>query len=319
MIISLIANVAAALRSPLSALRPERDAERRPRKAESGKRTIPSVEVLEDRCLLSSTTTIPLPTQIPLVIALPDVLAATSPKGNPTVVFLGDSISYQYAYGTGAPVWNSVMAPLGMANYGVSGQTTQSLLFQMAQGQLIGINPSVVVLDIGGNDLLQGDSPLATAAGVLADVAAIHQYLPDSQVLVLGVFPGKQSPTDPYRTERQQTNQLVSQMLAGDSHATYLDLGPIFLQPDGTISTGTMFDYIHPTQQGYVNLTNVLLPIIEQAVLPSSSPIPTLPGIPDISSISSIALASLIPTNNAALPTMSITPVSTTSPLPMTP
>ena len=269
------------------------------------------MEALEDRCLPSVATPIPSPAEVPLLIAVSDALEATAPKGNPSVVFLGDSISYQYAYGSGASVWNAYMAPWGMANYGISGQTTQSLLFQLTQGQLVGINPAVVVLDIGGNDLFAGNSPLATAAGTVTDVATIHQFLPQSQVLVLGILPGKQFPDDPYRTEGAQTNQLVSQMLAGDTHATFLNLGSIFLQPDGTISTSMMFDYVHPSEQGYLDLTNVLLPIIEQALFSAPSTIPAT---------SNFSLVSLSPLNLGLLTASVLSPMSpSSSPLPQTP
>ncbi|HTU92786.1 MAG TPA: GDSL-type esterase/lipase family protein [Gemmataceae bacterium] len=314
MITSLLTSAVAALGSPLTVLRRDRDAKRRQRNEESEKRTIPSVEVLEDRCLLSAAI-MPTQAEIPFLITLSDALEATAPKGNPTVVFLGDSISYQYAYGTGAPVWGAYMAPLGMADYGISGQTTQSLLFQLTQGQLIGIDPAVVVLDIGANDLLQGSSPLATAAGVLTDVATIHQFLPQSQVIVLGILPGMQSPTNPYRAEGTQTNQLVSQMLAGDPHATFLDLGSIFLQPDGTISTSMMFDYVHPTEQGYIDLTDALLPVIEQALFSSPS---SSTGSAELS-LPSISL-SLSPADMAFLTTLGMSTLSPpASPLPITP
>lgn len=229
----------------------------------------PTLETLEVRCLPSSTTTVPPVSEIPTFIALSDMAFAAQAKGNPTVVFVGDSISWEYAYGTGARVWAHYMAPLGMADYGVAGQTTQSLLFQFSKGQLAGINPAVVVLDIGGNNVLQGNTPQETANGVLADVATIHQYQPQAHVLVLGIFPGEQSPHDPYRTLGAQTNQLVVQMLASDPYATFVDLGAMFLQPDGTISTSMMFDYVHPTEQGYLDLTNSLLPVIEEALVPN--------------------------------------------------
>jgi lysophospholipase L1-like esterase len=235
----------------------------------------PTVEVLEARCLPSVTTTVPPLSEIPPGIALMDYLFATQAKGNPSVVFVGDSISYQYAYGPGAPVWAKYMAPLGMSDYGVSGQTTQSLLFQLSLGQLVGIHPSVVVLDIGANDLLQGNSPQDSADGVLADLATIQQYQPLAHVVVLAVLPGEQSPSDPYRSLGAQTNQLVSQTLAGNPQVTYVNFGSIFLQPDGTISNSMLYDYLHPSEQGYLDLTNALLPIIEQYLFPNLSALPS--------------------------------------------
>jgi platelet-activating factor acetylhydrolase IB subunit beta/gamma len=209
---------------------------------------------------------------------MPDILMAMQPKGAPTIVFLGDSISFEFRYGTGAAVWAAFMAPLGAVNFGVPGQTTQSLLYQLSLGQLAGINPFVVVLDIGGNNLLQGNTPQETADGVLADVATIHQSLPQAEVLVLGILPGEQSPNNPYRLAGAETNALVSQMLVGDSHATYVDLGSIFLEPDGTISNSIMFDYLHPTALGYLNFTSTFWPILQQALQPGSSPSSSQPA-----------------------------------------
>ncbi len=240
----------------------------KPQKATTVNRMPPRLELLEDRCLPSVATTIPSLGQIAPIVALPDIWLAAMPKGNPTAVLLGDSISWGYANGAGTSVWNTSMAPLGIADYGVVGQTTQSLLFQMSLGVLAGISPAEVIVEIGANNLLQGDSPQDTAAGIITDVNFVHLLLPQSQVLVLGVFPGKQSPSDPYRSEGTQTNQLVSQMLAGDPRATFLDVGSIFLEPDGTISNSMMFDYLHPTELGYQALTDVLQPVLEQSLLP---------------------------------------------------
>lgn len=245
------------------------EADSRQRMAERALRTAPRLEVLEDRCLPSVTTSIPSVTAIEPLVAIPDIVSAFEPKGSPTVLFVGDSISWEYANGTGSSVWNAYMAPLGMGNIGIVGQTTQSLLYQFSLGVLTGISPATVVLDIGANNLLQGNSPTDTAAGVVADVATIHLYLPQAHIIVLGVLPGKESPSDPYRQEGAQTNVLVHQMLTGDPTVTYVDVGGIFLQPDGTISTSMMFDYLHPTTQGYKDLTNALLPIIESTLFPN--------------------------------------------------
>lgn len=240
----------------------------------------PRLESLEDRCLPSVTTTVPALSDIPTIVGYPDLLLATQSKGSPTIVFLGDSINFDYRYGMGAPVWSAFMDPLGAASFGIPGQTTQSLLYQLSLGQLVGVNPLVVVLDIGGNNLLQGNTPEDTAAGVLADVIAIHQYLPQTQVLVLGVLPGMQSPTDPYRLAGAKTDALVSRMLAGDPHATFVNIGSVFLQPDGTISNSIMYDYIHPTALGYLNMTSALLPVLEQALFPGSAPSTPTPASP---------------------------------------
>jgi lysophospholipase L1-like esterase len=240
-----------------------------------GQRVRPAVEALEDRCLLSGAA------NQDVAVPLGDVLMALNPRTNAPVVFLGDSITYNYAFGGGASVWNSYMAPLGAADYGVSGQTTQTLLVQLGLGQLVGSHPSLVVLMIGTNDLFQGTPPMLTAAGIAADVNAIHVYLPDAKVLVLGTPPAGASPNDPLRAEVDQTNSILSGMLAGDPRAMYLNISLAFESPDGTIPPSVMSDGFHPTQLGFLYLTSAIYPTIYQAVqaqvsTPPATYLPTL-------------------------------------------
>lgn len=231
------------------------------------RRTFVSLELeeLEERCVLSADTTVASVSPLDPAIGAADMIMASLPKNNPSVVFLGDSITWGFAYGSGAPIWSAVLAPLGAVDYGIPGQTTQSLLYQLSQGQLSGTQPSLVVLTIGTNNLLEGDSPEATATGILADVQAIHSLLPQTQILVLGTPPGSYGPFDSYRIEVNQTDALVSQALAGDPRATFVNIAPAFEQPDGSISPAVLSDSIHPTEQGYINWMAVLLPRLPQA------------------------------------------------------
>jgi beta-glucosidase len=222
------------------------------------------VEALEER-QLPSATTVPTISGASLITQVSDVLLATLPRDNGSLIFLGDSITFGYANGTGQPIWSSVFDSLGAVDLGAVGQTTQSLLYQLTLGQLAGYSPSVVVLMIGTNNLREGDSPWATANGVLVDVLTIHRYAPLAQVLVLGVPPGGSSLHDPYRAEVQQTNALIQQKSAGDARAMFLNPAAAFENPDGSISTQVLFDYIHPTLLGYARLTDLLAPGLAEA------------------------------------------------------
>src|SRR6516165_5264315 len=89
---------------------------------EHDRHSIPlTVEELEERCVLSADTTVAAPDSPFSFTAPGDVMVAMQPKRNPGIVFLGDSITWGLASGMGAPVWSSVMAPHGAADYGVSG------------------------------------------------------------------------------------------------------------------------------------------------------------------------------------------------------
>jgi lysophospholipase L1-like esterase len=241
------------------------------------------IENLEDRCLLSSfPATIPSP-----VNGLGDFIgselqaAAQAPVGNPPVIFLGDSITWGYAFGPGAQMWSALWAPFHADDFGIPGSSTPTLLWQIDNGQLSGANPHVVVLMIGTNNLLiDGDTPVQTAQGVLASVLAIHEAVPGATVLVVGIPPAGASPNDPYREQVRQTNTLINEEMAALPQTLYVDIGSVFVQPDGWISPLIMSDYLHPTTAGYFLETLALMPSLLEAYLmsnPNSSPPPAPP------------------------------------------
>jgi lysophospholipase L1-like esterase len=213
------------------------------------------VEPLEDRCLLSAPTTVAtLNSWLPL---FPQVAAGevSAPRNNPALVFLGDSI---------IALWGA--SGHGVADYGLDGAATQNVLWQVQAGQLAGTFPFVVVLGIGINNLNEGDTPAATAAGIVADVQAIHQAAPQATVVVMGILPTNPAqllPVPP-QAEIRQTNALVAQALAGDPRALFADLSGAIQQPDGSIAPLMLIDGVHPSPLGYVNLTFALLPYLEQ-------------------------------------------------------
>jgi lysophospholipase L1-like esterase len=158
------------------------------------------------------------------------------------------------------------MAPLKADNFGIGGNTTQTLLWQIQHdGVLDGLSPQMVVLLIGTNNLGAGQSPDQTFAGIAADVAAIQAKQPQAQVLLLGILPRGANADDPMRSMVGQTNELLTS-LGTLSHVTYRDIGAAFLQGDGSISPAIMGDYLHPTFLGYEAMAMALMPWLDQGL-----------------------------------------------------
>jgi beta-glucosidase len=235
------------------------------------------VELLEERLALSSTTN-------PAVVPLPGVgrwlarqqRVADSPKGSPAVVFLGDSILARFAHGPGAGVWKDTIAPYGAVDFAISGSETENVLWEIDQGQLDGIAPGVIVLLVGTNNLGHGQSPEDTAAGVAACVADIQAKQPSATIILLGILPRGRSPDNPLRAEITQTNSLIAQLANGGS-VNYLDLGSLFLGPDGVIPPALMPEGVHPSRLGYQLLSAALQQPLQQllagpGVLPQAPP-----------------------------------------------
>ncbi len=192
-------------------------------------------------------------------------IAARAAQGHANVVFLGDSITDFLESGAGQPVWQSALAPLGAVDFAVSGVTTSQLLWQVETGQVAAVTPDVVVLQIGTNNLGQGQTPLDTAAGIATIVSHIVAQLPRTRILLLGILPRGQSPSDPLRLEVAEVNRLLATRADGRL-VRYLDVGPAFLQPDGTISPAVMPDFLHPSALGYQIFTSALMPSLQAAL-----------------------------------------------------
>lgn len=176
--------------------------------------------------------------------------------GPAEVLFLGDSITDFLADGPGQSVWDTWFAPLGAEDFAIGGPTTSQVLWQVEAGEVALAAPRVVVLMIGTNNLGGGQSPQVTADGIAKIVEEIHTQLPKTQILLLGLLPRGQSPADPLRAKVAQVNTLIAG-LEGKG-VTFLDIGADFLQPDGTLSSRVMPDFLHPSLLGYQIYTAAL-------------------------------------------------------------
>src|SRR5688572_6722176 len=67
-----------------------------------------------------------------------DKFVARAKEGNVDVLFLGDSITEGWA-GNGKELWKERYAKLNAANFGISGDRTQHVLWRLENGELDGI------------------------------------------------------------------------------------------------------------------------------------------------------------------------------------
>src|ERR1019366_8351163 len=72
------------------------------------------------------------------------------------VLFVGDSITKGWK--KVPDVWHDQFGNLDPANFGNSGDNTQQVLWRIDHGELDDIDPKVVVLMIGSNNLAVGDT-----------------------------------------------------------------------------------------------------------------------------------------------------------------
>jgi lysophospholipase L1-like esterase len=168
-------------------------------------------------------------------------------EGKIDLLFLGDSITAGWA-GGGKDVWQRHYAPRNAANFGIGGDRTQHVLWRIENGEVDGIKPKVAVLMIGTNNSGQ-NSAGEIADGVREIVQRLQAKLPETRILLLGVFPRGQKP-GATREKLTEVNTKLAGLEDGKM-ITYLDIGRSFLNEDGTISRDVMPDFLHLTPKGY--------------------------------------------------------------------
>jgi len=97
----------------------------------------------------------------------------------------------------------------------------------------------------------------------------LHQRLPYTRILLLEIFPRGAQP-NPAREKVAEVNTIAK--LDGDLNVTYLDLGKVFLEPDGTVSPEVMNDYLHPTAAGYERWASAMEPTLRKLLGPTFRP-----------------------------------------------
>lgn len=178
------------------------------------------------------------------------------------LLFLGDSIMEGWR---GAPdVWTRHFGKYDPANFGINGDYTQHVLWRIENGELDGIDPKVVVLLIGTNNIghTPVNSPQEVADGIRKIVAVIHQKLPAAKVLLLGEFPRGSKDTPPRRAV-EAINEIISKFDDGGK-TRYLDLSAKFVDADGNIIRGIMPDAIHPNVAGREIWAEAMQPLLDR-------------------------------------------------------
>ncbi len=169
-------------------------------------------------------------------------------KGNIDYVFLGDSITEGWG---GTATWKQRFAPLKAAQFGISGDTTQNVLWRIQNGTLAELQPQAVVVLIGTNNFgLHNDKPESVIKGVSAIVKELQTKLPKSKILLMAIFPRDELPDTDFRKRILQTNEALAK-LADGKQLHYLDLGPEMLDKDGKLPKELMPDFLHLSEAGY--------------------------------------------------------------------
>ncbi|HEX2750112.1 MAG TPA: GDSL-type esterase/lipase family protein, partial [Verrucomicrobiales bacterium] len=136
------------------------------------------------------------------------VLAAKE-RIHPDIVLIGDSITHLWGGeplepkgNRGAQAWQALFGERKVLNAGFGWDRTQNVLWRIGHGELDGVNPKLIVIHIGTNNLAgtghaRANTPAEIAEGIQAVVLQAKAKCPAAKVLLMAVFPRGEKPENP--------------------------------------------------------------------------------------------------------------------------
>jgi lysophospholipase L1-like esterase len=175
------------------------------------------------------------------------------------VLLLGDSITQGWEYSRN---WTRNFPSYRTVNAGIASDRVEHVLWRVENGLIGRSRPKVVVLLAGVNNMAVS-TPAQIAAGQARIIETVLGASPNTQVLIVGVFPTGKSASSPRRAKVKRMNERLAK-LADGQRVHFVDIGSRFLEKDGSLSNRVMFDYLHLTPRAYDRYASALKPKLRE-------------------------------------------------------
>jgi lysophospholipase L1-like esterase len=157
-------------------------------------------------------------------------------------------------------------------NIGIGGDKTQNVLWRLDHGGVAGLEPRVVILLIGNNNMFFTPETgiEAAAQGIQVCADNLREKFPNAPLIVVKIFPAHAPGVRFYEDIKKTNLALDALKLDTDPKVTVLDLWDDFTNADGTLKKELFTpDNIHLTQDGgYALFANKLKPVLAKVLKP---------------------------------------------------
>jgi len=201
-------------------------------------------------------------------------LVAKARPGGIGLYFLGDSITRRWGctdpqYSAMLENWKKNFFGWNAGNFGWGADAIQNMLWRIQNGELDGVNPKVIVILAGTNNVGKspgGDAKVADIVkGINALVETCQRKAPGAKIILTGIFPRNDSMS--VLPEIQKINEEVAKRADGQS-IFYLNVNDHLTRPDGTLLEGMSADKLHLTPKGYQVWADGLRPLLTELLGP---------------------------------------------------
>ena len=196
-------------------------------------------------------------------------------RGRIDVYFVGDSITRRWGaldYPEFLAHWRKNFNGWNAANFGWGADTTQNILWRLQNGELDGVNPKVIVVQAGTNNV--GTTPGGDAMvdnvvrGIKAILDVCRAKAPNATHVLTGIFPRNDRPA--VWPDIVRINKRIARLADGRA-VRYVDVNGALADRDGVLHDGMTVDKLHLTVKGYQIWADALRPIFMEILGPPAA------------------------------------------------
>ena len=206
-------------------------------------------------------------------------LLAKRTQGKIDVYFEGNSITRRWGatdYPEFLANWRSNFFGWNAADFGWGADRIEHILWRIENGELDGVNPKVIVILAGTNNVGRdpgGDETVADITrGLRALVDLCRRKAPDAVIVLTGIFPRNDNPAAivEINGEIARINANLAQMADGKT-IRYVNVSDKLADTNGKLFDGMTMDKLHPTVKGYQIWADALKPILRDVLGPPAT------------------------------------------------
>jgi lysophospholipase L1-like esterase len=203
-------------------------------------------------------------------------LLAKAKAGGTDVYFEGDSIARRWGatdYPQYLENWKQNFFGWNAGDFAWGADRVEHVLWRLQNGELDGVDPKVVVLLAGTNNVgnRPGDAAKVDdiAAGLKQVIDLFREKTPKATIVVMGIFPRNDNMA--VMPEIEKINANLAKLADGKA-VRYLNINDKLADKDGTLRDGMMMrDKLHPAEPGYQVWADALKPILRELLGPPAA------------------------------------------------
>jgi lysophospholipase L1-like esterase len=200
-------------------------------------------------------------------------LVEKAKKGGIDIYFEGDSITRRW--GTSDAVWKQNLANWNTnffgwnaADFGWGADAIQNILWRLENGELDGVNPKIIVVLAGINNIpraLNDDQTADVERGLKKILDVCQEKAPNAVIILTAIFPRNDNLTA-VPTIFKIDDDIAK--FADEKKIRFLNVNDQLADKDGKQFPGMFIDRLHPTPKGYQVWADGLKPIFTEILGP---------------------------------------------------